>query len=95
MTSSKPVGIWIRVSTEDRARGESSEHHEKRAWFYAEPGDVRSKNKRYFEERWLRHKLIGSVQKRHQLDTFRVTCHFFDRPATNSPVVVRLKMVSK
>ncbi len=32
----KPVGIWIRVSTEDQARGESPEHHEKRARFYAE-----------------------------------------------------------
>src|SRR4029434_9137282 len=32
----KWVGIWIRVSTEDQARGESPEHHEKRARFYAE-----------------------------------------------------------
>ena len=32
----KPVGIWIRVSTEDQARGESPEHHEKRARYYAE-----------------------------------------------------------
>src|SRR5689334_1254829 len=31
-----PVGIWIRVSTEDQARGESPEHHEKRARYYAE-----------------------------------------------------------
>lgn len=31
-----PVGIWIRVSTEDQARGESPEHHEKRAQYYAE-----------------------------------------------------------
>jgi len=30
------VGIWIRVSTEDQARGESPEHHEKRARAYAE-----------------------------------------------------------
>ncbi|HZL16992.1 MAG TPA: recombinase family protein [Polyangia bacterium] len=33
---SKLVGIWVRVSTEDQARGESSEHHEKRARIYAE-----------------------------------------------------------
>jgi site-specific DNA recombinase len=33
---SKSVGIWIRVSTEDQARGESPEHHEKRARLYAE-----------------------------------------------------------
>lgn len=33
---SKYVGIWIRVSTEDQARGESPEHHEKRARAYAE-----------------------------------------------------------
>ncbi len=32
----KKVGIWIRVSTEDQARGESPEHHEKRARMYAE-----------------------------------------------------------
>jgi site-specific DNA recombinase len=31
----KAVGIWIRVSTEDQARGESPEHHEKRARDYA------------------------------------------------------------
>lgn len=30
-----PVGIWIRVSTEDQARGESPEHHEERARAYA------------------------------------------------------------
>ena len=27
----KSVGIWIRVSTEDQAKGESPEHHERRA----------------------------------------------------------------
>jgi len=32
----KSVGIWIRVSTEDQARGESPAHHEKRAQSYAE-----------------------------------------------------------
>ena len=32
----KSVGIWIRVSTEDQAKGESPEHHEQRARFYAE-----------------------------------------------------------
>lgn len=36
MEKAKQVGIWIRVSTEDQARGESPEHHEKRAHFYAE-----------------------------------------------------------
>ena len=30
------AGIWIRVSTEDQARGESPEHHERRARAYAE-----------------------------------------------------------
>jgi site-specific DNA recombinase len=34
--SLKPVGIWIRVSTEDQAQGESPEHHEKRGRLYAE-----------------------------------------------------------
>lgn len=32
----KEVGIWIRVSTEDQVKGESPEHHEKRARAYAE-----------------------------------------------------------
>src|SRR5436853_7045164 len=32
----KPVGIWIRVSTEDQANGESPEHHEERARSYAD-----------------------------------------------------------
>jgi len=31
----KPVGIWIRVSTEDQAKGESPKHHEMRAESYA------------------------------------------------------------
>ncbi len=35
-TDPKAVGIWIRVSTEDQAKGESPEHHEKRARIYAE-----------------------------------------------------------
>jgi site-specific DNA recombinase len=32
----KEVGIWVRVSTEDQVRGESPEHHERRARAYAE-----------------------------------------------------------
>jgi len=36
METKKPVGIWIRVSTEDQAKGESPEHHERRARLYAE-----------------------------------------------------------
>ncbi len=36
MDNHKAVGIWIRVSTEDQAKGESPEHHEKRARLYAE-----------------------------------------------------------
>jgi len=36
LVENKAVGIWIRVSTEDQARGESPEHHEKRARYYAE-----------------------------------------------------------
>ncbi len=34
--SKKPIGIWVRVSTEDQAKGESLEHHEHRAKMYAE-----------------------------------------------------------
>ena len=36
MEPKKIVGIWIRVSTEDQAQGDSPEHHEKRARLYAE-----------------------------------------------------------
>ena len=36
LSGPKRVGIWIRVSTEDQVRGESPEHHEKRARAYAE-----------------------------------------------------------
>jgi len=36
MEENKAIGIWIRVSTEDQAKGESPEHHEKRARLYAE-----------------------------------------------------------
>jgi len=36
MEKEKLVGIWIRVSTEDQVRGESPDHHEKRARYYAE-----------------------------------------------------------
>lgn len=32
----KEVGVWVRVSTEDQVRGESPEHHERRARAYAE-----------------------------------------------------------
>ncbi len=32
----KRVGLWIRVSTEDQAKGESPEHHEARGRMYAE-----------------------------------------------------------
>ena len=35
----KSVGIWIRVSTEDQARGDSPAHHEQRARLYAESKD--------------------------------------------------------
>ncbi len=45
----KQVGIWIRVSTEDQARGESPEHHEKRAHFYAESKDWKVKEVYHLE----------------------------------------------
>lgn len=36
MDTKKNIGIWIRVSTEMQVKGESPEHHEKRARLYAE-----------------------------------------------------------
>lgn len=38
-SETKRVGVWLRVSTEDQAKGESPEHHEKRARMYAESKD--------------------------------------------------------
>lgn len=36
MERKKSVGIWIRMNTEDQAKGESPEHHEKIARLHAE-----------------------------------------------------------
>ncbi len=35
----KRIGVWIRVSTEDQAKGESPKHHEERAKMYAQVKD--------------------------------------------------------
>src|SRR6266568_1515859 len=35
LTETKDVGVWIRVSTEDQAQGESPQHHLERAKAYA------------------------------------------------------------
>jgi len=48
-TKAKPVGIWIRVSTEDQARGDSPEHHERRAQAYAESKDWQVKEVYHLE----------------------------------------------
>jgi site-specific DNA recombinase len=45
----KQIGIWIRVSTEDQAHGESPEHHERRARFYAESKDWKVKEVYHLE----------------------------------------------
>jgi len=47
--ASKNVGIWIRVSTEDQARGDSPEHHEKRARHYVEAKGWRVKEVYHLE----------------------------------------------
>lgn len=39
LSEKKRVGIWIRVSTDIQAEGESPEHHEKRGVYYAEAKD--------------------------------------------------------
>jgi len=36
MNATKKVGLWIRVSTDEQAKGESPEHHEDRGRMYAE-----------------------------------------------------------
>src|SRR5215813_1834153 len=45
----KNVGIWIRVSTEDQAKGESPEHHERRARYYGESKDWKVKEVYHLE----------------------------------------------
>lgn len=45
----KAVGIWIRVSTEDQVRGDSPEHHEQRARYYAESKGWRVKETYHLE----------------------------------------------
>lgn len=47
----KPVGIWLRVSTEDQARGDSPEHHEKRARMYAEVRGLKAVEVYHLERR--------------------------------------------
>src|SRR5438128_4637769 len=49
MEKAKPVGIWIRVSTEDQANGESPEHHEKRARYYSESKEWKVKEVYHLE----------------------------------------------
>ena len=39
LPSKVPVGIWIRVSTDDQAKGDSPEHHLERAKLYAKAKD--------------------------------------------------------
>lgn len=39
MAQVKNIGIWIRVSTEDQAKGESPQHHEERGRAYAKVND--------------------------------------------------------
>src|SRR6059058_4289085 len=50
-TSGRPksVGIWIRVSTEDQAKGESPEHYERRARYYAESKEWKVKEVYHLE----------------------------------------------
>src|SRR5437867_1855654 len=45
----KEIGIWIRVSTEDQAHGESPEHHERRAHYYAESKEWKVKEVYHLE----------------------------------------------
>src|SRR5712691_4885055 len=47
--AAKSVGIWIRVSTEDQAKGESPEHHERRARYYAESKEWKVKEVYHLE----------------------------------------------
>jgi len=49
-TKARPVGIWIRVSTEDQARGDSPEHHERKTKAYAGSKDWHVKQVNYWKQ---------------------------------------------
>src|SRR5262249_11830468 len=66
----KQVGIWIRVSTEDQARGESPEVHQKRAQMFA---DLRGWNVRevYRLEAVSGKAVMGHPEAQRMLDDIR------------------------
>lgn len=66
----KPVGIWIRVSTEDQAQGDSPEHHEKRARYYAESKEWEVKEV-YHLEGVSGKTLMGHRETRRMLEDIR------------------------
>src|SRR5436309_5858558 len=80
----KHVGIWIRVSTEDQAKGESPEHHEKRARYYAESKDWKVKEVYHLEA------VSGKSVKDHP-ETQRISKT--SSPAT-SPVLFSLSLLA-
>ena len=64
------VGIWIRVSTEDQARGESPEHHEKRARYYAESKEWKVREV-YHLEAVSGKSILGQPEAERMLDDIR------------------------
>lgn len=70
MQQKKAVGIWIRVSTDDQAQGDSPEHHEKRARLYAESRgwDVKTV---YHLEALTGKSVMGYVETKRMLEDVR------------------------
>ena len=57
----KPVGIWIRVSTEDQANGDSPEHHRIRAKSYATAKGMHWTPSMDARKWWPRSSLTGDI----------------------------------
>ena len=69
----KQVGIWIRVSTEDQAKGESPQHHEQRArnyalakgWTVTEVYDLAGVSGKSVMEHPEAHRMLADVKRGH------------------------------
>ncbi len=79
----KPVGIWIRVSTEDQAKSESPEHHERRARMYAESKGWRIREVYHLEavsgKSVLDHPETQRMMR--DVETGRISCLIFSKLA--------------
>src|SRR5437899_9449186 len=73
LVETKNVGVWIRVSTEDQAKGESPEHHLERAkayalakgWTIKEVYDLAGTSGKAVKEHTEAKRMLADVKRRH------------------------------